>query len=119
VPGPIDSAGAAGSNALLRDGAHVLADADDVLALAGCASARVPAPAVATLDRAADRASAAPSGLADDERALWIALDAPASGPDVLAERTGLPARRCMTALTALELAGLVESRWGGAIVRR
>ena len=111
VPGPIDSGGAAGSNALLRDGAHVLASADDVLALAGCALATLPAAPLAV--------AGAPSGLAGDERALWIALDAPASGPDVLAERTGLPARRCMTALTALELAGLVESRWGGTIARR
>jgi DNA processing protein len=111
VPGPIDSPGAAGSNALLRDGAHVLATARDVLALAGCNSA---APA-----DAAGASAGAPAGLGDDERALWNALGAPASGPDVLAERTGLPARRCMTALTALELAGLVESGWGGSIARR
>ena len=111
VPGPIDAACAAGSNALLRDGAHVLATADDLLALAGCASVPVPG--------AAAPAPAAPVGLADDERTLWDALHTPASGPDVLAVRTGLPARRCMTALTALELAGLVESRWGGPIVRR
>jgi DNA processing protein len=115
VPGPIDSACAAGCNALLRDGAHVLATAADVLTLAGCDAASP----VGAASAAPGAPPTAPPGLGDDERALWNALGAPASGPDVLAERTGLPARRCMTALTALELAGLVESGWGGSIARR
>ena len=112
LPGPIDVPGAAGTNALLRDGAHLVASVDDVLALAGC----TPTHAATSTDGAPP---AAPPGLAPDERALWDALGAPASGADALVERTGLPVRRCITALTALELAGLVESRWSGEIARR
>ena len=110
IPGPIDVPGAAGANGLLRDGAHLIAAVDDVLALAGCA---VPSPS------ASAGHESSPSGLAPDERALWDALQAPAPGADALVERTGLPVRRCITALTALELAGLVESRWSGEIARR
>ena len=50
------------------------------------------------------------------------AMNAYRFGPpkaDVLVARTGLPAARCVAALTALELAGLVEARWGGELVRR
>ncbi|MGZ8379852.1 MAG: DNA-processing protein DprA [Gemmatirosa sp.] len=108
VPGPIDAPSSGGANGLLRDGAHLLAAVDDVLTLAGCA-----APA---RDGAA---GIAPAGLGADERALWDALQAPASGADALVDRTGLPVRRCIAALTALELAGLIESRWSGEIARR
>jgi DNA processing protein len=108
VPGPIDAPTASGANALLRDGAHLLAAVDDVLALAGCAPA---APGSAITD--------APAGLGADERALWDALQAPAPGADALVDRTGLPVQRCIAALTALELAGLVEARWSGEIARR
>jgi DNA processing protein len=109
LPGPIDEPGAAGTNLLIRDGAQVVATVDDVLSLAGCAA---PAPAP-------DEAATLPAGLGPDERALWEALARPAGGPDVLVARTGLPAGRCVAALTALELAGLVEVRWGGELVRR
>ncbi|MDF1502204.1 DNA-processing protein DprA, partial [Roseisolibacter sp. H3M3-2] len=108
LPGPIDQPGAAGTNALLRDGAQVVTTVEDVLALAGLA-----APA------RADEGITLPAGLGADERALWEALAHPAGGADVLVARTGLPAARCVAALTALELAGLVESRWGGELVRR
>ncbi|GLC27452.1 DNA-processing protein DprA [Roseisolibacter agri] len=112
VPGPIDVPGAAGGNALLRDGAQLVATVDDVLALAGVAAR----PSTAAAGRAP---AVAPAGLGPDERALWDALCAPAPGADALVERTGLPVKRCITALTALELAGLVESRWSGEIARR
>jgi DNA processing protein len=108
VPGPIDAPTAGGANALLRDGAHLLAAVDDVLALAGCAA-----------PHGAGASAGAPSGLGADERLLWDALLAPAPGADALVDRTGLPVRRCIAALTALELAGLVESRWSGEIARR
>jgi DNA processing protein len=109
LPGPIDQPGAAGSNLLIRDGAQVVTTVDDVLALAGCAPPSPPP----------DESTTLPAGLGPDERALWEALVRPAGGADVLVARTGLPAARCIAALTALELAGLVEARWGGELVRR
>ncbi len=114
VPGPIDHPAAAGTNALLRDGAHVLTDVADVLTLAGFLE---PLPTAAA--NAPPSLAAPPPGLGADERALWLALAHPAPAADVLVERTGLPVSRCVAALTTLELAGLVEARWSGELVRR
>ncbi|MGH7664423.1 MAG: DNA-processing protein DprA [Gemmatimonadaceae bacterium] len=104
VPGPIDSARSAGSNELLRDGAVVIASIDDALALAGFAPAPV-----------------APVRLPDgeDARAIWGALASGFSTPDLLSLRTGLPAQRCLAAITELELAGAIDCAIPGEIRRR
>lgn len=103
VPGPIDVPQNAGANALLRDGAIVISDVADALALVGLSgpAARSHAPADATL------------------RAVWDALDAPAPDLDALAARAALPARRCLAAVTALELQGAIECALTGEIRRR
>jgi DNA processing protein len=103
VPGQIDSPQSVGGNELLRDGAHVIASVADALKLVGLElPPRAPA---------ADRPPA--------ELAVWKALG---NGPldiDSLAGIAGLPARDCLAAVTALELAGSVECLMSGAIRRR
>jgi DNA processing protein len=103
VPGPIDVPQSAGSNLLLRDGAIMINDIADALALAGVSApvARSAAPADATL------------------LAVWNALDAPAPDLDSLASRAELPARRCLAAVTVLELEGSIECALTGEIRRR
>lgn len=103
VPGPIDSPRSAGSNELLRDGAVVLASIADAVALVGLA-----APAVAP-----------PPDAGHDERVVWDALSRGPLDADSLAARCGLPARRCLAAVTALELAGSVDCSLTGEIRRR
>ncbi|HEX6536874.1 MAG TPA: DNA-processing protein DprA [Gemmatimonadaceae bacterium] len=103
VPGPIDSPLSAGANELLRDGAHVVASVADALALVGAT------PPVRTLP---DLATAA-------ERAVWKALESGPAEMDLLASRAKLPARECMAAVTALELAGAVECGLTGEVRRR
>ena len=103
VPGPIDVPQSAGSNALLRDGAVVIADVADALALAGVSP---PTPA--------SRVIADPIQLA-----IWKALASPAPDLDSLAARASLPARECLSALTALEIDGAVECALTGEIRRR
>lgn len=102
VPGPIDAPQHRGANELLRDGAHVVASPDDLLALVGRS---VPAPA-------------APA-LAGDERAVWDALGARALDLDSLTMLSALPVHRCMAAVTTLELRGVVECALTGEIRRR
>ena len=103
VPGSIDVAECAGSNLLLRDGAHVVTDAADLLQLAGLRQApRRPEPA-----------------LAGAAAALWHALDGGAADVDTLAARASLPARECLAALSELELAGLVTCALTGEVARR
>lgn len=102
VPGPIDMPQSAGSNELLRDGATVIASIADALALVG---------ATAPVRKLPD--------LAPDERMVWDALGAGGLDADALTARCGLPAARCLAAVTALEIAGVVECELTGEIRRR
>ena len=103
VPGPIDDARCEGSNELLRDGATVIASAADALALVGLtAPPRGPGPESNS-----------------DERAVWDALAGGPAEMDELVARCRLPARRCLAAVTALELAGAVECALTGEVRRR
>ena len=103
VPGPIDVPQSAGTNALLRDGAIMISDVADALALVGVSPRR-----------AASRAPDDPTQLA-----IWNALESPAPDLDALATRAALPARRCLAAVTALELNGMIECTLTGEIRRR
>lgn len=100
TPGEIDNPESAGSNMLLRDGAHVVAGVSDLLALAGLTGT----PRTRFEPRTAD------------ESAVCGALAAGALSADLLATRSGLPAARCFATVTALELDGAVECTLGGAI---
>ncbi len=130
VPGPIDSEVSAGANALLRDGAHVLATVDDLLPLLRTTAVRTAPPlAPRTPERSSSptptRSSAirppsarSTADLHGDERTLWDALVEPALDADAAAERAGLSARRCAAALAHLELRGAVVTEISGAIQR-
>jgi DNA processing protein len=105
VPGPIDSPQSAGSNKLLRDGAHVIASIDDALALAVLAPART-APRSLT-------------PLGDDEAAVWDAVAQYAvTTTDEVITHTGWPASRALAALSRLEIQGLLECSAVGTIAR-
>ena len=96
VPGEITSALSTGTNDLLRLGATPLVAAKDVLDLFGIEASAGPDP-----------------DLSDDaQRALVRVRDGPA-GADELVRATGLDAGMLATALTELELAGLVVQREG------
>lgn len=104
VPGPIDSPQSAGANRLLRDGAHVVGDADDLLALVGVAR---------------PTAAATPADLADDEGRCWEALGRRALDAEGLSAATGLSPRAAMAAVGGLEIRGLVAADWAGVYRRR
>ena len=103
VPGPIDSPRSKGTNRLLRDGAIVIAEPADALALLGLSQPP---------ERDMSRATRA-------ERALWRALERGATDVDSLVAATDLPLRECLAALTALELGGAVAVAPSGEIRRR
>jgi DNA processing protein len=100
VPGRATAARAAGSNGLLRDGAHVVLEPADVLEL-------LLGPGYAPVADAAPD-PAVPTELAPQLRAV---LDAVETGDDLDAarERTGLPPGELRAALARLELLGLVR----------
>jgi DNA processing protein len=103
VPGPIDAPQSAGSNELLRDGAVVIATIADALALVG----------------ATPRVVSSPPPDDADAAAVWHALAGGALDADTLCSRSQLPAARCMSAVTMLELSGRVECALTGEIRRR
>lgn len=103
VPGPIDSPACAGSNALLRDGAAPVLDVGDAFGLAGVSPQTT-------------RMRVMPDG---DAGVIWTALGAGALDIEAILGATGLPAARCMAAITELELAGAVECELTGEIRRR
>jgi DNA processing protein len=100
VPGPIDMPQSAGTNELLRDGAHVIASIPDALALAGL-----------TLPV---RGGTEP----DDplERTVWEALRRGPMDLDALCNAASLPAHTCLATVSALELRGVLECELTGHI---
>ncbi|MDE3172681.1 MAG: DNA-processing protein DprA [Gemmatimonadota bacterium] len=103
VPGCIDQPQSEGTNALIRDGAHIVTSVEDALALAGLTRPpRFPEPEAGS-----------------DEGAVWGALAHGGLDLDELCARSALPADRCLAAVTALELRGAVECSLAGAVRRR
>jgi DNA processing protein len=103
VPGPIDSPQSAGSNLLLRDGAHPILTFDDAAMLAGLSPQRRTGP---NLDDVT-------------EMRVWNALGDGAATLDELCARSALPVSECLTAVTGLELRGAVECALTGEVRRR
>jgi DNA processing protein len=107
IPGDVDRPKAAGCNALIRDGATLVRDAEDVLAA-------LPLP-LAPLPRrsrgAAGNGNAGPhSGDSADVRRILAALRDAACDPGLLADRLDLAAAELFPLLTELELSGRITS---------
>ena len=92
VPGLIDCPQAYGTNRLLRDGADVIAEPDDVLALLNIDASPVAKPL-----------------LSGDDAGVWDALSTGSADIPTLARRAGISTRSAAGAVSALELAGLVN----------
>jgi len=105
VPGPIDSDQSRGSNQLLRDGAVLIAAADDALALLGISR-----------PKGADYAVPV---LPDSEQKVWDALAGGLTEMDSLPATTTLSMAECLAAVTSLEILGLVECSLAGEVRRR
>lgn len=103
VPGPIDATQSQGANELLREGAHVITSVNDALRLAGLEP----------------RAAAEPHLEGEAELRIWSSLENGASSLDELCARAALPVSECLTAITRLELRGVVDCALSGEIRRR
>ncbi|MBC8086521.1 MAG: DNA-protecting protein DprA [Phycisphaerae bacterium] len=91
VPGLIDAPQAVGTNRLLREGAHVIAEPDDVLALLNVDARPLARPL-----------------LSGEDAQLWDALSSGAADVPTLSRRAGLTSRAGSAAVSSLEIAGLV-----------
>jgi DNA processing protein len=113
VPGLIDAPQCVGSNQLLRDGAIIIASPEDALVLAGLAVAG----SRAARPRGASPGANTPVHVAGShESAVLKAVSAGAADITGLARHTGLAPRDITAALTALELAGAIQSDHAGEV---
>ncbi|MBS3651386.1 DNA-processing protein DprA [Pseudaminobacter sp. 19-2017] len=114
VPGsPLDPR-AEGTNRLLKDGAILVTEPDDILA-ALAPLARTPAPTNLAAEEPPDFSEAPPS--ADSDRAKMLeALSPVPCGVDEIIRHTGLHPAQVFMLLLELDLAGRLERHSGGAV---
>ena len=110
VPGPIDSPQAAGSNALLRDGARPVLEPRDVFEALASPFAGAPDPGQIE----ADEPGAGPS--APDAGRIYAALRAESCDRDALGRQLEWPPGRLALGLMELEMEGWVEADRDGRL---
>lgn len=116
VPGQIDDPRAAGSNQLLRDGAHVITGVEDLLMVFGLSTNTVQISPTATACYSADglAGEASDRRLDPADRAILLTLGPRPLPTHEIAFATSLSVRQVSEGLLRLELAGLVRGEGGG-----
>lgn len=105
VPGQIDDPRSAGANLLIRDGAQVITDVEDLLNLLG----------LSTFPSAGgSRDSLLPDDLAETDRAILKLIQVNSRPPQDIAFSLGLSVRQVSDSLLRLELRGLVAAEGAG-----
>ncbi len=111
VPGPITSPSSLGCNKLIQQGAKPALTAGDILEELGLPGAGDPGPAGRSKTGASPRGQ--PADLSDLQRSLWDALATEPKHVDVLVATAGADTGAVLTALTELEMRGVVQQRPG------
>jgi DNA processing protein len=112
VPGPVNSRMSQGCNRLIRDGAILIQDAQDVLEHLG--------PLFEAAQIAPDKVVRSPAELQlnEQEQSVLQAIEAIPSDLDAVIVRSGLAVSRVLSTVSALEMRGLIR-RVGGRSVQR
>jgi DNA processing protein len=113
LPGRVDSPLSQGANELIRTGAVLVQDLDDVLEALG------PVGTALSPEEHQPAAAAPPPAMDDAQRRLWEAL---AQGPltlDELVRATGMPGGQAASAMTMLVLKGAACQHAGSVFARK
>lgn len=114
VPGRIDAVSSSGSNDLIKQGAKVVTNAEDVLE-----EFEYVLPAhIAARGEKTDTPRPAPSGLTEKEKKLYDFLTEEKVSIDTLIGKSGLPAGEVSGALLSLELKDLIKQLPGKEFMR-
>jgi DNA processing protein len=106
VPGNADAPKSAGTNRLLKQGAKVVTSAEDILEDLGMRKDARPAPAEKNVE------------LTEEESRLLSFFDGEPLHVDELIEQTGFSAREAVSALSLMELKGVVKQLPGKHFIR-
>lgn len=127
VPGSIFTKEARGTHELIRDGAHPVECAGDILqqfgypaqkkSLPGLHNSSKGAPTI-VVDSVPPPPAEIPEGVSEQARRVLELLAPGPAGVDALASDSGLDVARLQTALTELEIYGLAENRPGRIFAR-
>jgi DNA processing protein len=110
VPGPLDAPTAAGPLGLVRDGAQLVTDLDDVLAAVTDRRTQT------TLEPAPDASDPRWQRCSDAACRLGRLLDAQPAQPSALARAAGLPVAEALAAVGELATAGLAHHTPRGVV---
>lgn len=113
VPGQLDDPRAAGSNQLIRDGAGVIAEVEDLLMICGLSTF-----AHNLSTSAAGGTDAWSAELLPEERAILLVLGPRPLGIEEIAFASSLSVRQVGERLLKLEISGMVEATPGGYLRR-
>jgi len=113
VPGPVTSRTSRGCHQLIRDGAVLIQDAEDVLEHLGPLAHRVETNSGAVVHTPSEMQ------LSDVEQAVLQAIEVQATDIDQVITRSGLPVPRVLSTLSVLELRGWIVRIGGRSVARR
>jgi len=113
VPGPVTSRTSRGCNRLIRDGAILVQDAQDILEHLG--------PLTKSFHSSSGLEVKTPSEiqLNDMEQTILGAIDSQPTDIDVVITRSALPVARVLSTLSVLELRGFIVRTGGRSVARR
>ena len=124
VPGPVHTQKSTGCHYLLKEGAHLVENADDIVnALPEYARSMLDNPAQIRVKGLGPEKNEAPRAtpnpnLTEDENALLLLLENGDNTIEGLTQQRGLPAQEVSSALLRLELEGLVRQKTSGSYER-
>jgi DNA processing protein len=111
VPGSVSSETSRGTNSLIKRGAKLVENVDDILE-------ELPGDLEGLLKEGAEESELPPPQLSPEEEKVFSLLNREAQHIDILTEKSGLPASRVAGILVNLELEGLAEQLPGKSFTR-
>jgi DNA processing protein len=125
VPGSIDVSGSRGTNKLIKQGAKLIENIDDILEEILPQARRIPVSVKAepsgdnAVNRREKREPAPDKALTENEKAIWQSLSQKPVHIDEIIASTGRMAPEVLSGLLNLELKGVIEQKPGKMYVRK